>query len=319
MKTRLSLSIALASYNGERYIAEQLDSIARQTRLPNELIISDDASSDATLAIARDFARRAPFPVSVLQNSERAGSTHNFEIAIHACKGDIIFLCDQDDVWYPDKISLIEERFINNPDAGIVFTDADVVDENLHPIGRRLWQIYKFGPNKQARFVANDALGVLLKQPVVTGATMAFRSSYRDLVLPIPKTWHDAWIALLIGATSHLDALPAQLIAYRQHGGNQLGIPRAGRNRGKSCAAIYGPRVLLYEAIRKRLEKSEERFRVSEQTIRRLDEKLVFLRASAALPQPRWRRLPVALHELLALRYHSYAHGLTSFCKDLLR
>ena len=198
-------------------------------------------------------------------------------------------------------------------------TDADVVDENLHPIGRRLWQVYKFGPDKQARFMANDALGVLLKQPVVTGATMAFRSSYRDLLLPMPQTWHDAWIALLMGATSHLDALPAQLIAYRQHGQNQLGIPRAGRNRGKSCAAIYEPRVLLYEAIRKRLEESEERFRVSEQTIRRLEEKLVFLRASAALPQPRWRRLPVALHELMALRYHSYAHGLTTFCKDLLR
>ncbi|WP_025039844.1 glycosyltransferase family 2 protein [Nitrosospira briensis] len=319
MKTRLSLSIALASYNGERYIAEQLDSIARQTRLPDELIISDDASSDATPAIARDFALRAPFPVRVLQNSERAGSTCNFEIAIRACKGDIIFLCDQDDVWYPDKISLVEERFINNPDAGAVFTDADVVDENLHPIGRRLWQIYRFSPDKQARFMANDALGVLLKQPVVTGATMAFRSSYRDLVLPIPKTWHDAWIALLMGATSHLDALPVQLIAYRQHGQNQLGIPRAGRNRGKSCAAIYGPRVLLYEAIRKRLEESAERFHVSKQTIHRLNEKLVFLRASATLPQPRWRRLPVALHELLALHYHRYAHGLVTFCRDLLR
>jgi hypothetical protein len=319
VKTQLSLSVALASYNGERYIGEQLDSIARQTRLPDELIISDDASRDATTGIALDFARRAPFPVKILQNSTRAGSTRNFEIAIRACKGDIIFLCDQDDVWYPNKISLVEERFINNPDAGAVFTDADVVDENLHPLGRRLWQIYKFGPDKQARFVANDALGVLLKQPVVTGATMAFRSSYRNLVLPIPQTWHDAWIALLIGATSRLEALPAQLIAYRQHGDNQLGIPRAGRNRGKSCAAIYGPRVLLYEAIRKRLEEFEERVRVSEQTIHRLDEKLAFLRASAALPQPRWRRLPVALHELMALRYHSYAHGLSTFCKDLLR
>jgi glycosyltransferase involved in cell wall biosynthesis len=319
VKTQLSLSIALASYNGERYIGEQLDSIARQTRLPDELIISDDASSDATTGIALDFARRAPFPVKILQNSGRAGSTRNFEIAIRACKGDIIFLCDQDDVWYPNKIGLVEGRFINNPDAGAVFTDADVVDENLHPIGRLLWQIYKFGPDKQSRFMTSDALGVLLKQPVVTGATMAFRSSYRDLVLPMPQTWHDAWIALLISATSRLDALPVQLIAYRQHGDNQLGIPRAGRNRGKSCAAIYGPRVLLYEAIRKRLEESKERFPISRQTIHRFNEKLAFLRASAALPEPRWRRLPVALHALMALHYHSYAHGLTTFCKDLLR
>jgi hypothetical protein len=319
VKTQLSLSVALASYNGERYIGEQLDSIARQTRLPDELIISDDASSDATTGIALDFSRHAPFPVRILQNSERAGSTRNFEIAIRACKGDIIFLCDQDDVWYPNKTSLVEERLINNPHAGAVFTDADVVDENLHPLGRLLWQIYKFGPDKQSRFMTHDALGVLLKQPVVTGATMAFRSSYRDLVLPMPQTWHDTWIALLISATSHLDALPAQLIAYRQHGDNQLGIPRFGRNRGKSCAAIYGPRVLLYEAIRKRLEESKERFPISMQTIRRFDKKLAFLRASAALPEPRLRRLPVALHELIALHYHSYAHGLHTFWKDLLR
>lgn len=319
MKTQLSLSIAMASYNGERHIGEQLDSIARQTRLPDELIISDDASSDATSAIALDFARRVSFPVKVIQNTERAGSTRNFEIAIRACKGDIIFLCDQDDVWYPHKINLVEDRFVNNPHVGAVFTDADVVDENLHPMKRRLWKIYKFDPGKQAHFRANGALRVLLRQPVVTGATMAFRSSYRDLVLPIPQTWHDAWIALLISATSHLDALPAQLIAYRQHGNNQVGIPRVGRNRGKTCAAIYGPRVLLFEAIRKRVEDSKERFPISERTIYSLDEKLAFLRASASLPEPRWRRLPTALHELMALHYHNYSRGLTSFCKDLLR
>jgi glycosyltransferase involved in cell wall biosynthesis len=316
---RLSLSVALASYNGDEYIAEQLESIARQTRLPDELVVSDDASIDRTPAIVLDFVKRVPFPVRFLKNDERLGSTRNFESAIRACKGNIIFLCDQDDVWYPDKIALIEERFINCPAVGAVFTDATVVDEELRPFGQSLWKTFRFSSEEQARVNACDALGVLLKHPVVTGATMAFRSTYRDLVLPLPDTWHDAWIAMLIGAASCLHALPIPLIAYRQHDTNQLGIPRRGRNRGKTCAAVYEPQVFRYEMARARLLKLIHRFPVSEETMISIDEALVFLRARAALPDARWRRLPRALHELVAHRYHRYAYGLSSFRKDLLR
>jgi glycosyltransferase involved in cell wall biosynthesis len=317
MTARLSLSVALASYNGERYIGEQLDSIARQTRLPDELVVSDDASSDSTPAIVREFAQRAPFPVRFLQH-ERLGSTRNFELAITACQGDIIFLCDQDDVWYPDKIAVTEAAFINKPEAGAVFTDADVVNENLQPLGSRLWRFFRFKSSEQAQLAAGDALGVLLRHPVATGATMAFRSSFRDFLLPIPPTWHDAWIALLIGATSHLVALPTPLIAYRQHGHNQVGIPRPGRNRDKTVADIYGRQLLLYETAQARLLTFGDRFPIGAQGINRFNEKLIFLRAGAALPLSRWRRLPGALRELLLLRYHSYARGLSTFCRDLL-
>ena len=317
MTARLSLSVALASYNGERYIGEQLDSIARQTRLPDELIVSDDASSDSTPALVRDFAQRAPFPVRFLQH-ERLGSTRNFELAITACKGDIIFLCDQDDVWYPDKIKVIEAAFINRPEAGAVFTDADVVDEDLRPLGSRLWKFFRFKSREQARLTAGDALGVLLRHPVATGATMAFRSSFRDFLLPIPPTWHDAWIALLIGAASHLVALPTPLIAYRQHRDNQVGIPQPGRNRDKTVADIYGRQLLLYETAQARLLDFGDRFPIGAQGVYRFKEKLIFLRAGAALPRSRWRRLPGALRELLLLRYHSYARGLSTFCRDLL-
>ncbi len=320
VNTRLSLSIALATYNGERYIAEQLESILRQTRLPDELVVSDDASVDATRAIVLDFARHAPFPVRFHANIERLGSTRNFEVAIRACGGDIIFLCDQDDVWYPDKIALMEERFINDPEAGIVFTDADVVDQDLHPLGLRLWKAVRFSPGEQAQVSAQGAFSVLLKRFAVTGATMAFRSSYRDLVLPISELWvHDGWIAMLIAAVSQLAALPTPLIAYRQHSANQIGIPYRGRNHGKTCAAIHGPQVLRYEAVLARLREFADRFPDSRQNMHRLDETTTFLRARAALPDTRWRRLPGALRELAALRYHRYAKGLKSFRKDLLR
>src|SRR5688500_1720476 len=142
-RTDMRSSIALASYNGERYIGGQLDSIARQTRVPGELVIFDDASTDATPRIVQDFARRAHFPVRLYQNPDRLGSTRNFENAIRACNGDVIFLCDQDDVWYPEKIACIEERFINKHEVGAVFTDEDVVDENLCPYGGRLCKSFR--------------------------------------------------------------------------------------------------------------------------------------------------------------------------------
>ena len=318
MTTPLSLSVALASYNGERYIGAQLDSIARQTRLPDELVICDDASTDSTADIVREFARHAPFAVRFLQH-QRMGSTRNFELAIAECRGDIIFLCDQDDVWYPNKMETIEAVFIDRPETGAVFTDADVVDENLQPLGSRLWKYFRFRPKEQAQVEAGDALSVLLRHPVATGATMAFRSSFRDFLLPMPPTWHDAWIALLIGTTSHLVALPAPLIAYRQHGHNQVGIPRPGRNRDKTVAEIYGPRVLLYEKARARLLEFADRFPTDAERIYLFNEVIKLLRARATLPIDRWRRLPLALQGLIAYRYHRYAYGWGSFLKDLFR
>ena len=322
MSKRLLLSIALATYNGERYLEEQLESIVHQTRLPDELVIFDDASTDSTASIAGEFAQRAPFPVRFQINPERLGSTRNFEAAIRACSGDIIFLCDQDDVWYPEKMARMEERFISDPEAGAVFTDADVVDQDLQPCGPRLWQAVRFKQKDQARFAARDALGVLLKRPVVTGATMAFRSSYRDLILPMPEIWvHDAWISLLIGAVSHLDGLPIPLIAYRQHSANQIGAPRRGHRgkRGRCFAVMYGPALRCFEALRERLLKFNDCFPQARRHANRLDAKLVFLRARSGLPPKRWRRLPGALRELMALRYHHYAGGVGSFFADLWR
>lgn len=298
---------------------EQLASIACQTMLPDELVIYDDASTDATPAIILDFARYAPFPVRYFQNSNRVGTVRNFENAIRACEGEIIFLCDQDDVWHVNKIALITDRFISSSDVGAVFTDANIVDENLHSLGYRLWQVFKFTVQEQAQVAFRDALGVLIKHPVVTGATMAFRSHYRHLILPLTDTWHDAWISFLIGATSYLDAVPSPLVTYRLHDDNQVGIPRRGRNRGKSCGVVYAPMVRHYEMVLQRLQERASTFPCSTINLSRIEEALNFLRVRAALPDTHWRRLPIVLHELVAHRYHRYAYGFHSLCKDLLR
>lgn len=320
MSTKLSLSIALTTYNGEQYIREQLDSIVRQTRLPDELVISDDASVDSTLDIIKDFERSAPFPVKLQINQMRLGSTLNFESAIRACSGDIIFLCDQDDVWYPDKIARIEECFVNNPEAGAVFTDANIVDQDLQSYGPKLWKKGRFSSREQKLVNEGDAFTVLLKHSVVTGATMAFRSKYRDFLMPIPGIWvHDAWIAFLISASSSLVAIPTPLIAYRQHSSNQIGLA-GGKHLDKTCAEYHGLRVHCYELMRERMIKFIDRFPDAMYKIHCLDRKLSFLRARTALPDARLHRVPGALFELATLHYYRYTKaGVGSFFNDLLR
>ena len=320
MNKHLSIAIALATYNGERYIDEQLESISRQTRVPDELIISDDASDDTTVEIIKNFSNNVSFPVRLDINQERLGSTRNFEKAIRACNSDIIFLCDQDDVWYPEKIDRIEECFMNNTEAGAVFTDADIVNQDLHIFGPQLWKKVRFNSRERAQVESRDAFTVLLKHSVVTGATMAFRSKYRDLVLPIPEIWvHDAWIALLVSASSYLIAIPTPMVAYRQHSSNQLGLP-GGRNLRKSCATYHNPRISCYESARTRVLEFSDQIPDAKNKICCLDDKLGFLRARAGLPDSRWRRLPIALRELVTLRYNRYTKaGVGSFINDLLR
>jgi glycosyltransferase involved in cell wall biosynthesis len=317
---QLSLSIAMTTYNGDRYLAEQLDSILRQSRLPDELVIHDDASDDTTVSVIRDFVMRAPFPVRLRVNCERMGSTRNFEAAIRECSGEIIFLCDQDDIWNSNKIALIEECFMRDATAGAVFSDAKVFHENKEIPESTLWKSIRFSHRERTQIAADEAATVLLRHPVVTGATMAFRSSLREFVLPIPSIWiHDAWISLLIGSTSRLTMISEPLISYRQHDKNQIGIRRHKRKNNKSFTKAYGEKALCFELARARLLEFADSFPIAEQQIFRFDEKLIFLYVRANLPIPLWDRWPCAMRELVMLRYHHYGMGFESFLDDVTR
>ena len=221
-----SISVALCTYNGERFLEEQLESISAQTVLPEELVVCDDGSTDGTLAILAKFATSAPFTVRVFKNENRLGSTKNFEKAIKHCTGDIIALCDQDDVWSRYKI----ERVIEALDEGCsaVFTDAEVVDDRLHSLGYSLWQSVHFTTRLRNEFRSGKALRTLLKYNFVTGATMAFRRECLGRFMPIPESWvHDGWIALTLAASNERIAfIEEPLIKYRQHANNQLGARR---------------------------------------------------------------------------------------------
>ncbi|HEX6115209.1 MAG TPA: glycosyltransferase family 2 protein, partial [Geminicoccaceae bacterium] len=229
-----TLSVAMCTFDGAFYLREQLESIGAQTRPPDELVVCDDGSTDETLAILDGFAAAAPFPVRIQVNRTKLGTTKNFERAIGLTTGEIIALGDQDDVWYPHKLERLEKEFAGSGRIGLVFSDADVVDDRLRPAGYRLWEALR-AFERHRRLIARGRLfDALVRDNLVTGCTAAFRSDYKDLVIPVPRACtHDSWAALVIAAVADIARIDAPLLAYRQHDSNQSGLARYRGERGR--------------------------------------------------------------------------------------
>ncbi|HYX30381.1 MAG TPA: glycosyltransferase family 2 protein [Pyrinomonadaceae bacterium] len=321
----MKLSIALCTFNGTPYLAAQLESIAAQTRPPDELIVSDDQSSDNSRKIVETFASAAKFPVRLYLNEKQLGVRKNFERAIGLCSGDLISLCDQDDIWQPEKLQLAEAVFRSSPSVGLVFSDAELVKDDLQAEDRSLWQAVGFDAKKQKQIAAGNSLEVLLGINVVTGATMTFRSDFRELILPIPPEgclYHDGWIALIIAAVAELAFIDRRLIKYRQHAGQLVGAPPI--RRSQDTSPIHKTESRHYSEQADRFEEAYERLVANRASVNSpvalsmLKEKIVHLRARAAMPDKRLSRVPLVARETVNRRYHQYSHGWFSAAKDLL-
>ena len=324
------ISVAMCTFNGAEFLPAQLASIAQQTRPPDEIIICDDASTDATRDVLQSFAQTSRIPVSLYFSDENAGSVKNFERATGLCTGDVIALSDQDDVWRADKLQSIEQAFVRNPNAGVVFSDAEIVDEKLNPLGSRMWDQIGFDAHKQKLIRGGRALEVLIYGWTVTGATMAFRSDFLKLALPIPANVamiHDGWIALTIAAVADVEFIAEPLIKYRQHERQQIGAPK--RRPVETPRGLQG----FEAALRRRNSTSElhEILSVLEERLSAhqhsfdcraalafVSDYSLHLDVRANLPRKRLSRLPRILRELMTMRYHEYANGFRSAAKDLV-
>lgn len=214
---KLSVSVAMCTYNGARFLRQQLSSIADQSLQPDELVASDDGSTDETLGILDEFASHVDFPVRILVNTRRLGPAKNFEKAIDACQGDVIVLADQDDVWFDRKLIMLVQAFEEHPDAAYVFCDAGMIDESGNSLGESLWTAVNLRDRLHS-FAGQGQLIVLLRHNVIPGAALAFRANIRDIILPIPAGWmHDYWIVLLGSIISYGVPVHEQLFAYRRH------------------------------------------------------------------------------------------------------
>ena len=317
------ISVALCTYAGEKYLAEQLNSIAEQERLPDEVVVSDDCSTDGTIAIVEEFARRAPFTVRLLRNETTLGSTRNFEHAIENCGGDVIVLADQDDVWLSQKLSRIEAAFRHTPRLGMVFSDAQVVDCALRPLGYNLWKAVGLTPKRQRLFEQGRGLEVTLIHNKVTGATMAFDARYRKLILPFDSGgFHDGWIALLIAAVAPVALIREPLILYRQHERNQVGTKL--RNLAdvtiaavRGGARFYSDLAEIIAAAGQRLSAQND-FPFPQPAHDLLQAHAQFLIWRAKLPQNRFHRARYILRGLSNRGYFRYANGLRSAVADLV-
>lgn len=227
-----TVSVVLATYNGAQYLDEQLETLNHQTRLPDELVVVDDASTDRTVEILESFARRARFPVEVVAQREHAGTCATFEEALRLSRGEILLICDQDDRWMPEKVAVMTERMAAQPEALLAFSDAVLVDSTGDLLSRSRWRVSGFGP-REWELMARDPLGQLLARQVVSGCTAAIRRSLVDVLLPFPEGLHpalpdmmyDRWMSLVAAAAAPVVTIPERLVEYRIHPGQQIGIP----------------------------------------------------------------------------------------------
>jgi glycosyltransferase involved in cell wall biosynthesis len=214
-----TFSVALGTYNGEKYLQEQLDSIATQTHLPAELVVGDDGSTDKTMEILERFAASAPFPVHIVQNTENLGYGENFLQIASRCASDWIAFCDQDDIWMENKLAKVARIIDKNKDVGVVVHELTAVDEDLHPFSTYAMRI---------RF--SRKVGVTKGYyRVYLGLAIVFNRSLMNIVdwqkRPIhpaigTKWTHDGWLSVLSYAVTQRYLTTEPLGLYRRHGGN---------------------------------------------------------------------------------------------------
>lgn len=312
------ISVALCTYNGAKYLEEQLSSLTAQTLLPFELIVCDDLSTDATVSVVENFAKQSPFPVHLHSNLSRLGSSLNFDQAISLCNGEYVALADQDDVWRADKLERLS-HVLTIEGVVAAFSDADVTDEALLPLGYTMWQRLAFVKKEQILMETGRALEVLLKRHVVMGATLVFRSDLRQVILPIPHNWHhDAWIAIVAATVGEVGLDSGALVKYRQHVKNQIGGRKVSvlsqlRNGIKVDRNTYLKEELArWSAIYERL------YDMPKAKTSKLNAKVIHIKKRINFPHSRWHRLICIKNEIRSGGYARYARNWGSIALDLL-
>ena len=231
------ISVCVATYNGEKYIKEQLLSILPQLRGEDELIVSDDGSTDQTISIIEKIQNSK---ITIIKNNGKHGFTGNFENALNYAKGDIIFLSDQDDVWNQDKVTLSIEALKT---ADLVVSNAEIVDGELNQIQPSHFNLY----NVKSGFFTNFASTRYI------GACMAFKRSVLERALPFPEKHkycqHDWWITMIAEYYYKVTLIDKTLIKYRRHENNAL---TGGSKSTNSIFKILYTRAYTYYNLLKR-------------------------------------------------------------------
>ena len=311
----MRISVAVCTYNGEKYLAQQLESILSQTVLPHEIIICDDNSRDNTKIILEKYEKYTQPKVKIKYNPKNLGSTRNFEQAIKMCSGDIIFLSDQDDVWVDNKVAIVMEAFQSHPHVYMTFSNAFVTDEYLQPLKLSLWDYVGCDYSK-------FSLESLFQVNRVTGATMAFKKEALEYIFPIPDYFvHDDWLAFIMTALYPVMPLNKKLIYYRQHGSQQIGVNVKRSWIVKLRMQLLGIHVRHHKKRLTKLKAFQEMFQnrlrniSNAEAYMQLDQYINYLEARINLPQKKYDRLIAIKKELPNYLYYE---NLSTAVKDWL-
>lgn len=334
-----TVSVVMATYNGEQYLTPQLESLVDQDRRPDEVVIVDDGSTDGTVALLREFAERAPFPVNLIDREEHRGTSVTFAEGLRAAKYDLLMICDQDDVWLRHKISTMIRYMAAAPDALLGFSDARLIDVDGKVIGDSRWKIAGF-TTPQWRAMTADPFGQMQTRQIVSGCTTAIRSTLVPALLPFPAGLHralpdmiyDRWASLMATAAGAVVVIPEQLIDYRIHPHQQIGIPSLALRRVAPHLAIHAGQFVFsrheleqrsayhlahLELIQKRLDDAGLLTPEAEQHLELAAE---HIKTRGRLDIMRRRRPRYVLEELRKPNgYRRFSLGITTAIADLFR
>jgi glycosyltransferase involved in cell wall biosynthesis len=246
------VAILMATYNGERYVAELIESVLKQTWPSWTLYVRDDGSQDRTREIVEHYAAEHPSRLRILPaGGVRLGVEGNFSCLLEAAEGPYFMFCDQDDVWLPEKVeksmnlmgSLEAESLAGTP--LLVYTDLRPVDVNLRELDTSVWRHGKHDPDCGKR------LNRLVVQNMVFGCTILMNRALKDLVLPIPEqaVQYDWWFALVAACLGRTDYVPEATLLYRLHGSNTVGALPWGPRYIWSKALLFFDRTALSEVL----------------------------------------------------------------------
>ena len=212
--SRPLVSVALATYNGGRYLREQLDSIYGQTCRNIEVVVFDDCSIDDTVSILEEYGDR--FGLRYEVNECNLGFARNFEKVLTQCRGEFVALADQDDIWLPQKLEMLLSGI---KDVSLVYSDAFLVDEAGGELPGSLIGVSGVRPLSGRHF------DYFVCNTCVTGCTCLFRRDLLSRALPIPscETYHDWWLGVVASCERGVGFIDLRLVKYRQHGANETG------------------------------------------------------------------------------------------------
>lgn len=320
------ISVAMCTYNGAQFIGEQLESMAAQTLLPAEIVVSDDGSTDGTIALLKQTWERLSehsseirtVKLTVISNKTSLGVTKNFEQAIAATTKSFIFLADQDDLWFPQRLEVETARL--KAGVGFVFGDAQLINSSSEPLGHSLFEALSLSSAERAGIVAHP-VNVLIKRNIVTGATAAFSRSVFEKATPFPHGWvHDEWLAMVAALSGVKFAVTESLIGYRQHDSNQIGVKKntLSTRMAKLRAEGAERNARLLARITSLAERASD-LGATASALSLIASSVKFQQARSAYPRNRAIRWVPVLGQVITGRYFRVSNGPRDVLRDLVQ